>query len=95
MNTQDNELDRILETLWTKETPFGQQLQGQEEAKQALTQLINTKVREARLDEQKRTDGAYLRFRVKESIEGDYIGAETDWLSRDERIAQLSNPEEK
>lgn len=30
----------ILETLWTKETPFGQQLQGLDEAEAAINQVI-------------------------------------------------------
>ena len=54
---------------------------------------VTTRVKEAerlaRLDEQKRTDGAYKRFHVKESAEGDYIGAETDWISGEKRIEQL------
>jgi len=54
-----------------------------------ITTRVKGAERLARLDEQKRTDGAYKRFHVKESAEGDYIGAETDWISGEKRIEQL------
>lgn len=35
-----SDLDEILSTLWTKETPFGQQVQGGDKAKRAIKKLI-------------------------------------------------------
>lgn len=60
-----------------------------------ITQYSLTKQLEARVDEQYRTDGAFKRFQVQESAEGDYVSAENDWISGEERIRQLQHQLQK
>lgn len=66
MNTQDNELDEILHDVYlagwndklldSSPTYVPQENQEKLKAKQALTQLIDTKVLEAKFDENKKID---------------------------------------